>query len=106
MIAEFSNSNLNLESAQQLAETAITTIAESTSKLANEQAKIGVAEERVENANDRMDFQKEILVGQLSGITDVDAYEAALRLNQLSTSLEASYSATARIQSLSLLNFL
>ena len=86
--------------------TAITTMAESIAGMGNEQGKIGVLEERIENANERIDFQKDILGGQLSSITDVDAYEAALRLNQLSSSLEASYSATARIQSLSLLNFI
>ena len=81
-------------------------MAESVAGMGNEQSKIGVLEERIEDANNRMDFQKDLLNGQLSGITDVDAYEAALRLNQLSSSLEASYTATARIQSLSLLNFI
>lgn len=106
LIAEFSDVSFNSSTLDQLASSAVSKMAESVASLADEQSKIGVVEERVEQANGRMDFQKEILSNQLSGITDVDAYEAALRLNQLSSSLEASYSVTARIQSLSLLNFI
>ena len=106
LIVEFSEAAFSSATKDQLANSAISKMAESTSQLGNEQAKIGVLEERIEKANERLDFQSGVLQSQLSEITDVDAYEAALRLNQLSSSLEASYSVTARIQSLSLLNFI
>ncbi len=106
LIAELSAIGLNGSAMNQLAESSIGLMGESIGKMADEQARMGVVEERIENANDRMDFQKNILGNLLSGVTEVDSYEAAVRLNQISTSLEASYSATARIQSLSLLNFI
>jgi flagellar hook-associated protein 3 FlgL len=106
LISELSDSPLNASTLNQLATSSISKMANSVGSLADEQSKIGVVQERVKSANERMDFQKDLLSGQLSSLTDVDAYEAALRLNQLSTSLQASYSVTARIQSLSLLNFI
>lgn len=106
LVSEFSDISLNSSALNQLATSAVSKMASSIGALGDEQSKMGVVQERVEDANERMDFQKDLLKGQLSSITDVDAYEAALRLNQLSTSLQASYSATARIQSLSLLNFI
>ena len=69
-------------------------------------ARLGIVEERVSDANARMEFQRNILQQELSSLTDVDPYETAFKLNQLLTSLESSYAATARIQSLSLLNFI
>lgn len=106
LVSEFSESPLNSSTLNQLASSSISKIASSIGNLGDEQSKMGVVQERLKSANERMDFQKDLLSGQLSSLTDVDAYEAALRLNQLSTSLQASYSATARIQSLSLLNFI
>ena len=106
LISEFSSANLSEDTFNALAEKAVTTTSVGISQLGDEQSKLGVVEERVSDANDRMEFQKNILSQELSELTDVDPYETAFKLNQLLTSLEASYAATARIQSLSLLNFI
>ena len=105
MIAEFADAGFSDETMDKLAELATTDAATSVASIADQQSLVGVLEERITNADEAMVYQKNVLQNQLSSITDVDAYEAAIQLSQLTTSLEASYSATARIQNLSLLNF-
>lgn len=105
MIAEFADAGFSETTMDKLAELATTQASKSVATMGDQQGVLGVLEERISNADDAMVYQKSVLENQLSSVTDVDAYEAAIQLSQLSTSLEASYSATARIQSLSLLNF-
>ena len=106
LMEEFSNGNLNSSTMDQLANSSISLMAQSISEIGNEQSKVGVIEERVSSATERLDFQKNILSNQLAQLTDVDSYEAATRLNQIVVSLEASYAATVKVQSLSILNFI
>lgn len=106
MIAEFASANFHANTVDRLAERAVTRMSESIEQLGDEQAKMGIIEARISDANDQMDFQKNLLTNQLLDLTAVDPYEAATKLNQVTTSLEASYAATARIQALSLLNFI
>lgn len=106
LIAEFGDANLNEQALDQLANMSVTRMHKGVSEMGQEQSILGVVEGRISAANDRMEFQKNILTTQMSDLTDVDPYEAAVNLNQITTSLEASYAATARIQSLSLLNFI
>ncbi len=106
LMAEFSDRNLNPSAIDEIANTALEEMGAGVALLGAEQSKIGVIEQRVSVANERMEFQQNILSTQLAELTEVDPYEAALRLNQIVISLEASYTATARIQSLSLLNFI
>ena len=106
LISEFAGSAINDGTLDTLSRAAIEQTAESVGKLGVEQSKIGVLEERIEAADERLTFQRDLLRNQLSATTDIDAFEAATRLNQLTAGLEASYAVTARIQSLSLLNFL
>ena len=106
LISEFAESAINESTLDSLSRTSIEKAAEAVGKLGEEQSKIGVLEGRVEAADERLSFQRDLLRNQLSATTDIDAFEAATRLNQLTASLEASYAVTARIQSLSLLNFI
>lgn len=72
----------------------------------SERANLGVAEQRVEKANKTLGDQKDVVsiyIGELEG---VDPYDAATRMNTLLTQMEASYSLTARIQQMSLMNYL
>ena len=105
LINEFADGQLKLSTLDQLTSSALQLLVENVPELGVEQAKIGTIEARVENANERMEYQKSILQQQLSRLTDVDSFEAATRLNQIVVNLEASYSVTAKIQSLSILNY-
>ena len=67
---------------------------------------IGIYTERVSKAEERLQAQKDILTKGLIGLENVDPEEAATRLNALKTLLETAYTVTAKIQQLSLANFL
>lgn len=70
------------------------------------QARVGVVEERLAQANERIDLEKQTLEGRIGELEGVDAYEVADRLSLLMTRIESSYSVTARMQQLTLLNYL
>jgi flagellar hook-associated protein 3 FlgL len=69
-------------------------------------SRLGLSQERIATANERLDFQADLLTRRRSQIEDVDQYSTAVRLNDLMQRLEASYATTARIQRLSLLDYL
>ncbi|MGP9821925.1 flagellar hook-associated family protein [Salinarimonas sp. NSM] len=70
------------------------------------QARLGVAQNRVADATERMGIQRDILTRQVTGLENVDPYEAATRVNALMSQVEVSYALTARIREMSLLNYL
>lgn len=81
-------------------------ITEAVTDLGAEQSKAGIAENRISSANDRIDTQIGLLTANLSDLEGVDPYEAATRVTAIETQLQVSYELTARLQQLSLLNFL
>jgi flagellar hook-associated protein 3 FlgL len=70
------------------------------------QARVGVAEERLAQANERIALQKGTLESRIGKLEGVDPFEVADRLSALTAQIEASYKITARMQQLSLLNYL
>lgn len=106
LMVEFADSNLNNQAIDGLAKGALNLSSNAISGLADEQGLIGLVQERVTRADERMSLQKDVLANQLNELTGVDPYEAATRLQSLAISLEASYAATARIQSLSIMNYI
>lgn len=71
-----------------------------------ERSRLGVSQSRVARAVDSLHSQTDILSTQINNLEGVDPYEAATRVNTLMTQIETSYSLTARIQQLSLVNYL
>ena len=106
MMYEFANGNLNSSTMDELANSGIEMMANGVGDIGVEQSKMGMIEGRVAKATERLDFQRNLLISQMGLLTDVDSYEAATRLNQIVVGLEASYAATVKVQSLSLLNFI
>src|SRR5690606_7477812 len=82
------------------------TASEAGHDIAATQARVGVVEERLAQANERIALEKQALEGRIGEIEGVDAYEVADRLSLLMTRIEASYSVTARMQQLTLMNYL
>ncbi len=70
------------------------------------QAQLGYAQQAVADANSRMSAQKDVLEAHVGSLEGVDPYEASTRVNNLLTQIETSYALTARIQKISLLDFL
>lgn len=82
------------------------TASEGGHNVAAAQARVGVAEERLAQASERIDLERQALELRIGELEGVDAYEVADRLSLLMTRIEASYSVTARMQQLTLLNYL
>lgn len=72
----------------------------------DQRTKLGLSEARVVKASESLAIQKDILKNNLVDVIEVDAYEAATRVKNLEALIETAYTLTARIQQLSLVNFL
>ncbi|MAL99457.1 MAG: hypothetical protein CL583_13525 [Alteromonadaceae bacterium] len=70
------------------------------------ETRTGSMQKLVEDANNRLNAKREVLMLHISSLEAVDPYEAATRLTSAKTQLEASYAVTARLSKLSFLNFM
>ncbi|WP_117190931.1 flagellar hook-associated family protein [Rhizobium terrae] len=74
--------------------------------LKQQRTTVGIATERTSKAEERLQAQEDILTKSLGSMENVDPEEAATRLNTMKTLLETAYTVTAKIQQLSLANYL
>ena len=81
-------------------------IIKATDDITRLRSDLGLAETRIEAAQTRTTAQRTTLVLARADMIGVDQYEAATRVTQLQSQLEAIYAMTARSSQLSLLNFL
>jgi flagellar hook-associated protein 3 FlgL len=85
-------------------------VAEKTSSavqgLGDMQARLGIAQASLADVTEQLKARKTSLTDAIQRSEQVDTYEVATRINGLTTQLEASYSVTARISRISLLNYL
>lgn len=72
----------------------------------NQRSSLGVSENRVTKANNALESQINIITLHLGEMEGVDAYEASTRMQTLLDQVETSYALTARIQQMSLTNYL
>lgn len=98
--------NLNAEARNVLSDRVVEKSNEATYDIVRQQSVFGMAQERLAQANERNSIEAQALQSRVGGLEEVDAYEVADRLGMMMTQLEASYSVTARLQKLSLLNYL
>ncbi|RLQ88842.1 flagellar hook-associated family protein [Notoacmeibacter ruber] len=82
------------------------TAADASSETALLQGKVGLMEERLTNAQDRLSQQSSLMREFANEMVAVDPYEAATKLTDLIQQLETSYTLTGRVQSLSLLKYI
>jgi flagellar hook-associated protein 3 FlgL len=106
MLADLGTANLSSDAFQTVVKKASTLIAEATQGLTDVQADLGSAQQRVTAANSGMTVQSDLITNHLNGLEGVDPYEASNRLTSLMTQMETAYSMTARLQKVSLLNYL
>jgi flagellar hook-associated protein 3 FlgL len=106
MLADLGTDKLNQNAYQAVADTAVRAVSEAVQGITELQAGLGTAQERVKNANDRMSIQIDIMTNHIGVLEGVDPYEASNRVAGLLTQVETAYAMTARIQRLSLLNYL
>jgi flagellin-like hook-associated protein FlgL len=106
MIFDLGIDKLSDESKEVLVNKAVETFSASVTGMTGMQARIGTAQEKVEQANERMSLQKDILDEKVTHLEAVDPAEAKIRIDQLMTQIQTSYSLTAQLKSLSLINFI
>ena len=97
---------LSEEARDALLKNGIKLAGEAISELATQQGHTGVTQQRLAQANERMSTQIDLFSGSIQNLEGVDEFEAAARVTSLKTQLEISYSLTASMQKLSLLNYL
>lgn len=106
MVAELGINGLNDQAYNVIIKEATRLIGEAVQGVATIQAKLGNSQERLNIANDRLERQIAVLNERIAAAETVDPFEAATRLTGIMTQIETSYTLTARIQRLSLINHL
>jgi flagellar hook-associated protein 3 FlgL len=97
---------LSADARKTVASRAFSWVGEASSDLGQVQSQTGIIENRVSSATDRMNTQVDLFNQHIVDLEGVDPYEAANRVNDLVSHIQTSFALTARIQQLSLLNFL
>lgn len=105
-IVDGGTQQLNAATFQVLVDKVATLAGEARGEITKSQAVVGLNLDRITKANDRLALQSSLVDRQLAGLEEVDTAEASVQLNLLRTKLEVSFAATARLQGLSLLNYL
>lgn len=106
IVSQLMSGNLGAEARQAIVGRALSLVGESISDLGQTMAQTGIVQQRVSDANTRMDTQIDLFNRHILDLEGVDPYEAANRVNDLVSHIQTSFALTARIQQLSLLNFL
>lgn len=106
MVADLGADGLNGAAFTAVKDRATELVAEVVSELTGIQARIGGVQARLAQVDDHMSLRVDILAREITDLESVDPFEAATRVTDLMTRLEASYALTARIQGLSLLAYL
>lgn len=81
-------------------------LGEASTGLIGLQADLGRSQQRITEANTRLDAQKTLLSRAVNDLEAVDPAEAKTRVDALTTQIQMSYALTAQLRQLSLVNFL
>lgn len=111
MVAEFSNMGLKNDAQDVLLDDARSNADKSSAhstitELISLASRLGSVEQRVKNAQGRVESKLGILQKLRTAYIGIDTQEAASRLTQLQNMLQVSYEVTSHLSKLSLLNFL
>ncbi|WP_295807368.1 flagellar hook-associated family protein [uncultured Nitratireductor sp.] len=105
-VSDLLNGPLSEEAREVLYDKSLTLVGEAVADIANAQAQAGIVENRVSEASERLSSQVDLFKSLIKDSEGIDPYEAATRVNDLRAQLDASYALTARLQQLSILNYL
>ena len=106
MVASLGEANLNQAAFETVVDKALAVTGQALLGIGNEQSRLGLAQNQLSAANDRITLRLTAVTGDVQSVESVDKYEAATRANALMTQLETSYTLTGRISQLSLLKYL
>ncbi|MBU2583319.1 MAG: flagellar hook-associated family protein [Alphaproteobacteria bacterium] len=104
--ADLGTENMSQATFQALVDKLVTVTGEAVNELGAMQSKLGLNEQRLADASERARLQRNLLQERIGTLESVDPFEASTRVTSLLTVIETSYAVTARIQRLSILNYL
>lgn len=103
---ELMDANVSSEVRAYIGETALGYVEQANTQITAERSTLGISEARVKKANTSLQAQIKLINTHITDLEGVDTYAASTRMNTLLTQVETSYTLTARIQRLSLIDFL
>jgi flagellar hook-associated protein 3 FlgL len=106
MVSDLGIENMNTQAFTALIDKATALAGEAVQDVGVVQSRLGAVQERVANADAKMEAQIDILTTRINGLEAVDPFEAAVRVTSLLTQLETSFALTARVQNLTILNYI
>jgi flagellar hook-associated protein 3 FlgL len=106
MLSDLGTQNLNQAAFQTVIDTATGIIGDAINDLASVGAALGTAQEQTTNATSRLKVQADLVTQQIVAMEKVDPAEASVRVTNLQNQLEMSLALTARIQKLSILDYI
>jgi flagellar hook-associated protein 3 FlgL len=106
MIADLGIPDLSESAYQAVIDKAVALTGQAIGDITQLRGSLGTAQERISAANDRMAIQINIITDHINLLEGVDPFEASSRVNALLTQVETAYALTARLERLSLVNYL
>jgi flagellar hook-associated protein 3 FlgL len=106
MLSDLGVTRMSRETFRVVANEAIEVGGVAIQELAVEQARLGTTEGRIATVNTQMNAQADILTREVNNLEAVDPFEAGVRVTSLTTQIQTAYALTARVQQLTLLNYL
>ncbi|CAN7227703.1 flagellar hook-associated family protein [Aminobacter sp. LjRoot7] len=106
MVSDLLDSNVGAAARGALVTRAVSIIGTAISDIGQLESQTGIIEQRVTNATDRIKMQMDLFERHIINTEGVNPEKAATRVSDLISMIERSYALTARIQKLSLMNYL
>lgn len=106
MMSDLGNENLDPGTWKTVVDKAIEKLGTGIAGVTSEMGKLGNVQEQVNLASERLKVQTDILNSRVNDLENVNLEETSVRLNTALTQLETTYAVTARMQGLSILNYL
>jgi len=106
MMSDLGNEALDAETWKVVVNKAIEKLGSGIAGVTSQMGKLGNVQEQVKLASERLTVQTDILNQRVNDLENVNLEETSVRLNTALTQLETSYAVTARMQGLSILNYL
>jgi flagellar hook-associated protein 3 FlgL len=106
MLSDLGTANLSQTTFQTVVNKAITLVGSAVDSLAVLGGTVGSVQQQVSTATDKLNIQHDILYQQIVDMEKVDPAEASVRVNTLQNQIETALSLTARMQKISLINYL
>lgn len=106
LVTGLMSSNISQAAKNTVVSRSTSLVGEALSGIGQIQSETGIVQKRVSDANDRMKTQVDLFERHILDLEGVDPAEAATRVADLTQHIETSFALTARLQQLSLLNYL